>query len=135
GSGKTSNALIMAREIQNKTGKTVVVFDGEQTITDSHLERFNVDKSKLILYKDSVLENMLDNAEAFSQSEDVGAILIDSIKSFYSLVVEAKSAEDNHIGIEAKKIGSRFAIINANCARRGIGFIVLNQWSQDPGTM
>lgn len=135
GSGKTSNALIMAREIQNKTGKTVVVFDGEQTITDSHLERFNVDKSKLILYKDSVLENMLDNAEAFSQSEDVGAILIDSIKSFYSLVVESKSAEDNHIGIEAKKIGSRFAIINANCARRGIGFIVLNQWRQDPGTM
>lgn len=135
GSGKTSNALIMAREIQKKTNKVVVIFDGEQTITDSHLSRFGVDKTKLILYKDSVLENMLDNAEAFSQSEDVGGILIDSIKSFYSLAVEAKSAEDNHIGIEAKKIGSRFAIINANCARRGIGFIVLNQWRENPGTM
>lgn len=135
GSGKTSKALIMGREIQKKTGKTVVIFDGEQTITDSHINRFGLDKSKLIVYKDSVLEGMLDNAEAFSQSEEIGAIIIDSVKSFYSVAVESKSAEDNHIGIEAKKLGTRFPIINANCARRGIGFIVLNQWRENPGVM
>src|SRR5690606_29092177 len=77
-SGKTSIALIVAKKVQEKTGKTVVVLDGEQTITDSHIERFGLDKSKLIVYKDSVLENMLDTAEAFSQSEEVGAIIIDS---------------------------------------------------------
>lgn len=136
GSGKTSNALIMVREAQKKyPNKTAVVFDGEQTITDSHIERFGLNKSKLIVYKDSVLEDMLDNAEAFSNSEEVCAIMIDSVKSFYSKVVEAKSAEDNTIGIEARKIGARFAIINANCARRGISFIVLNQWRENPGAM
>ena len=135
GSGKSSNALIMAKKIQDKTSKTVVLLDGEQTITDSHIERFGLDKNKLIVYKDSVLENMLDTAEAFSQSEDVGAIIIDSVKSFYSIAVEAKSAEDNHIGIEAKKLGTRFPIINANCARRNIAFIVLNQWRENPGAM
>lgn len=136
GSGKTSNALIMVRESQKRyPNKTAIIFDGEQTITDSHIERFGLNKEKLIVYKDSVLEDMLDNAEAFSNSTDVCTIMIDSIKSFYSKVVEAKSAEDNTIGIEAKKIGARFAIINANCARRGISFIVLNQWRENPGAM
>lgn len=135
GSGKSSIALIMARELQKKTGKTVAILDGEQTITDNHIKRFGLDTSKLIVYRDSVLENMLDTAEAFSQSEDICAIIIDSVKAFYSVAVEAKSAEDFHIGIEAKKFGTRFPIINANCARRGIAFIPINQWRENPGAM
>jgi hypothetical protein len=129
GSGKSSIALLIAKDIQEKyTNKTVVVLDGEQTITDSHVERFKLDKSRLIVYKDSVLENMLDTAEAFSQSEDIGGIIIDSVKAFYSVAVEAKSAEDYSIGVEAKKLGTRLPIINANCARRKTALIVLNQW-------
>jgi RecA/RadA recombinase len=135
GSGKSSIALIIGRELQKKTGKTVVILDGEQTITDSHIERFGLDTSKLIVYRDSVLENMLGTAEAFSQSEDVCAIIVDSVKAFYSVAVEAKSAEDYTIGIEAKKFGTRFPIINANCARRGIAFIPINQWRENPGAM
>lgn len=136
GSGKSSIALIKAKNLQTKfPTKTVVVLDGEQTITDSHIERFGLDKDRLIVYKDSVLENMLDTAEAFSQSEDVCGIIIDSVKAFYSVAIEAKSAEDFSIGVEAKKIGTRFPIINANCARRGIAFIVLNQWRENPGVM
>lgn len=135
GSGKSSIALIIARELQKKTGKTVVILDGEQTITDSHIKRFGVDTSKLIVYRDSVLENMLDTAEAFSQSEDICGIIIDSVKAFYSIAVEAKSAEEYSIGIEAKKFGTRFPIINANCARRNIAFIPINQWRENPGAM
>lgn len=135
GSGKSSIALIIGRELQKKTGKTVVILDGEQTITDNHIKRFGLDTSKLIVYRDSVLENMLDTAEAFSQSEDVCAIIIDSVKAFYSIAVEAKSAEEYSIGVEAKKFGTRFPIINANCARRGIAFIPINQWRENPGAM
>lgn len=135
-SGKSSIALIMAKELQIKyPNKTVGILDGEQTITDSHIERFGLDKSRLIVYRDSVLENMLDTAEVLSQTEDISGIIIDSIKAFYSIVVEAKSAEEYSIGVEAKKIGTRFPIINANCARRGIAFIVLNQWRENPGAM
>lgn len=136
GSGKTTLSLIKAKKLQDKyPNKTVVVFDGEQTITDSHIERCRLDKNRIIVYKDSVLENMLDSAEAFSQSEDISGILIDSVKAFYSVAIEAKSAEDFSIGVEAKKLGTRFPIINANCARRGIAFIVLNQWRENPGVM
>lgn len=132
GSGKSSIALLIAKDIQEKTGKTVVVLDGEQTITDNHIERFGLDKTKLIVYKDSVLENMLDTAEAFSQSVDIGGIIIDSVKAFYSVAVEAKSAEEYSIGVEAKKLGTRLPIINANCARRKTALIVLNQWRENP---
>jgi RecA/RadA recombinase len=136
GSGKSSIALIMAERLQQKyPNKTVAILDGEQTITDSHVERFKLNKSKLIIYRDSVLENVLDTAEAFSQSEDISGIILDSVKSFYSVAVEAKSAEDYTIGIEAKKFGTRFPIINANCARRGIAFIPINQWRENPGAM
>lgn len=136
GSGKSSMALIMGKKIQDDyPNKVIIYLDGEQTITDSHLERFGLDKERIIVYKDSVLENMLDTAEAFSQSEDVSAIIIDSVKSFYSVAVEAKSAEEYSIGIEAKKFGTRFPIINANCARRGIAFIPINQWRENPGAM
>ena len=136
GSGKSSIALIKARELQIKfPTKTVAMLDGEQTITDSHVERFGLDKTRLIVYKDSVLENMLDTAEIFSQSEDICGIIIDSIKAFYSVAIEAKSAEDFSIGVESKKLGTRLPIINANCARRGIALIVLNQWRENPGVM
>lgn len=136
GSGKSSLALIKAKKLQVKfPDKTVAVLDGEQTITDSHIERFELDKNRLIVYKDSVLENMLDTAEAFSQSEEISGIIIDSIKAFYSVAIEAKSAEDFSIGVEAKKLGTRLPIINANCARRGTALIVLNQWRENPGVM
>lgn len=135
GSGKSSIALIIAREIQKSTGKTVVIMDGEHTVTDSHITRFGLDRSKLIVYKESNLEEMLDTTELLSTAEDIGGIVVDSIKSFYSSAVEAKAAEDNHMGIEAKKIGSRFSIIHSNIARRKIAFIVLNQWRENPGSM
>ena len=100
GSGKSSIALIIAGELQKKfPEKTVVVLDGEQTITDSHVERFDLNKDKLIVYKDSVLESMLDTAEAFSQSDEVSGIVIDSVKAFYSTAIEAKSAEEFSIGV------------------------------------
>ncbi len=136
GSGKSSIALIIARQLQKiYPEKTVVVLDGEQTITDSHIRRFNLNKDKLVVYKDSVLESMLDTAEAFSQSDEVSGIVIDSIKAFYSIAIEAKSAEDFSIGVESKKLGTRLPIIHANCARRGTALVVLNQWRENPGAM
>lgn len=134
-SGKTSISLVIAQRAQEKTGKNVVILDGEQTVTDSHIDRFGLDRSKLILYKDSALENMLDIAESFSTSEEVCTIIIDSVKAFFSIAVESKSAEDFTIGIEAKKLGTRLPIIHANCARRGIQLIILNQWRENPGAI
>lgn len=131
-SGKTSLAASAMREVQ-KTGKIAVLFDVEGTFDESYIDRFNLDKDLLLHITGSNLEEMLDTAEAISTSDDVGIIVIDSIPIFFSKVVEDKSAEDNTIGVEAKKFNARFPIIYGNCVRRGISIVGLTFYKLNPG--
>ena len=135
GSGKTSIALLAAANEQRTTGRYVVFYDGEASLNDSYLERFGVDKSKLIYIKGRNLEEMLDTVEALSKADDIGMIIIDSIPIFVSSVVEDKSAEDNTIGVEAKKFSARMAIIEGNCSRRDICLTALTFYTLNPGSM
>ncbi len=135
GSGKTSIALLAAANEQKTTGKFVVFYDGEASLNESYLERFGVNKDKLIYVKGRNLEDMLDTVEAFSMADDVGMIIIDSIPIFVSSVVEEKSAEDNTIGVEAKKFTARMAIIEGNCSRRDICLTALTFYTLNPGSM
>lgn len=135
GSGKTITAMRVAANAQKKTGKFVVIFDGEGTIDDSYYERSGLDKNKTYHIKGSNLESMLDTAEAFSGADDVCMIIIDSIPVFFSSAVEAKSAEDNTIGIEAKKYNARMPIIKGKCINRGISLLAITFYKLDPGAM
>lgn len=135
GSGKTSIALLAAANEQRETGKYVVFYDGEGSMSESYLSRFGVDKDLLIYRKGRNLEEMLDTIEALSLADNVGMIIIDSIPIFVSSVVEEKSAEDNTIGVEAKKFTARMAIIEGNCSRRNICLTALTFYTLNPGSM
>lgn len=135
GSGKTTYALLAAAAMQRQLGKYVVYFDGEYTIDNSYMDRTNINRDLFIYRKGSNLEEMLDEVEEFSKSEDIGMIVIDSIKSFTSKVVEEKSAEQDTIGVEAKKLNARMGVINGNTSRRNIALLVLNQLRVNPGQM
>ena len=135
GSGKTIIAMRIAARAQKTTGKFVVVFDGEGTMDDSYYERSGLDKSKTYHVKGNNLEDMLNIAEAFSSSDDICMIIIDSIPIFFSTVVESKSAEDNTIGVEAKRFNSRMPIIYGKCNNRNIGIIALTFYKLNPGAM
>lgn len=134
GSAKTSIALITAANEQ-KNGKYVVFYDGEGSLNQSYIDRFGINKDLLITYKDRNLENMLDTIELLSTADDVGMIIIDSIPSFNSTVVEDKSASDNTIGVEAKKWTARMSIIEGNCQRRNIALVGLTFYKLNPGAM
>lgn len=131
-SGKTSLAASAMRAIQDE-GKVAVVLDGEGTFDQSYIERFNLDKDLLLRIPGANLEDMLDTVEAISKSDEVGVIVIDSIPIFSSRVVEEKSADDNTIGIEAKKFNARMPIIYGNCVRRNISLIGLTFYKLNPG--
>jgi protein RecA len=131
GSGKTSVTMLTAKNVQ-KEGKVVVYFDGEATVNQSYIDRFGIDKSLFLHYNGGNLEEMLDAAEALSTAEEVGMIIIDSIPIFTSKVVEDKSAEDNTIGIEAKKFNARMPIIYGNCTRRNIALVAINFYKKNP---
>jgi recombination protein RecA len=135
GSGKTSIALLAAANEQRDTGNFVVFYDGEGSMNDSYLDRFGLNKDLLIYHKGRNLEDMLDYIEAMSLADNVGMIIIDSIPIFVSSVVEEKSAEDNTIGVEAKKFTARMAIIEGNCSRRNICLTALTFYTLNPGTI
>lgn len=134
GSAKSSIALITAHNCQ-KEGKYVVYFDGEGSTNESYLQRFCIDKDLFIYHKGRNLEDMLDSAEAFSTTEDVGMIIFDSIPIFTSTIVENKSASDNHMAVEARRWTARFPIIEGNAIRRNICLLGLSFYTMDPGAM
>lgn len=135
GTGKSSKALMAIKEEQTATGRIGVYYDGEGTLEDSYIERMGVDRSKLLVVKGRNLEEMLDSVELFSKADDVGVIVIDSIPIFVSSVVEAKSAGDNNMAVEARKYTARMPIIEANCMNRDITLLGITSYKLDPGAM
>lgn len=135
GSGKSSLALLACKNIIEDTGKTAVYFDGEGTLNDSYIDRMGVDRNRLIIRAGRNLETMLDEAELFATSEDVGIIVIDSIPIFTSSVVEDKSASDSTMSVEARKYASRMPIIEGYCMNRKIVLLGLTSYRLDPGAM
>jgi len=135
GTGKSSKALLAIKEEQEATGRIGVYYDGEGTLEDSYIERMGVDRTKLLVVRGRNLEDMLDSVELFSKADDVGVIVIDSIPIFVSSVVEAKSAGDNNMAVEARKYTARMPIIEANCMQRDITLLGLTSYKLDPGAM
>lgn len=135
GTGKSSKALLAIKEEQEATGRIGVYYDGEGTLEDSYIERMGVDRTKLLVVRGRNLEEMLDSVELFSKADDVGVIVLDSIPIFVSSVVEAKSAGDNNMAVEARKYTARMPIIEANCMLRDITLIGITSYKLDPGAM
>lgn len=134
GTGKSSISLLACKDVISK-GKIAVYYDGEGTLEDSYFERMGINKHNFILRQGRNLEAMLDEAEMFAQTDDVGIIVFDSIPIFKSSIVEEKSASDYVIGIEAQRWGARMTIIEGYAVARDICLLGLSHWKKDPGVM
>lgn len=138
GAGKTSFALTVGKDVTDNK-KHVIYFDGEHSVKKSEYsfpaKDLGVDMDYFIHHKGSNLEEMLDAAEAFATSEDVGMIVIDSIKAFNPTAMEEKSAEQTGMGNQARKYGERINILLDLCERRNILLLGINQWRTDLGVM
>jgi len=136
--GKTSFSLTVAKDVTDKK-KHVIYFDGEHSIKKSEysfpVKDLGVDMDYFVHHKGSNLEEMLDAAEAFATSEDVGMIVIDSIKAFNPTAIEEKSAEQTGMGNQARKYGERINILLDLCERRNILLLGINQWRTDLGVI
>lgn len=138
GAGKTSSALAVAKDVTDRK-KYVAYFDGEHSVKKSEhsfpAKDLGVNMDYFVHHKGSNLEEMLDAAEAFATSEDVGMIVIDSIKAFNPTAMEEKSAEQTGMGNQARKYGERINILLDLCERRDILLVGINQWRTDLGVM
>lgn len=135
GVGKSSISLLACKDVIERTGKIAVYFDGERTLSDSYFSRMGIPKDKFVHRVGRNLENMLDEAELFAQSEDVGIIIMDSIPIFTAAAIEAKSAIENSIGNAAKRYTGRMPIIEGYASTRDICIIGLTSYKLNPGAM
>lgn len=135
GTGKTSIALKALKDSNERLGKIGVFWDAENTMGQSYLDRMGVSQGNLLIEKHRNLEYMLDSVEALSLADNLGVIILDSIPVFVSSTVEAKSASENNMAVEARKFTSRMPIIEGNCAKRDIAIIGLTSYKLDPGAM
>ncbi len=135
GVGKSTIALLACKDTIVRRKKLAVYFDGEKTLNDSYFERTGLPKDMFIHRTGRNLEEMLDEAELFAQSEDVGIIVFDSIPIFVASAVEAKSAGENTIGNEAKRFTARMPIIEGFAGKRDICLLALTSYKLNPGSM
>jgi RecA/RadA recombinase len=135
GVGKSSISLLACKDVMERTGKIAVYFDGEKTLNESYFKRMGINKDKFVHRVGRNLENMLDEAELFAQSEDVGIIIMDSIPIFTPAAIEAKSAIENSIGNAAKRYTGRMPIIEGYASSRDICIIGLTSYKLNPGVM
>jgi RecA/RadA recombinase len=135
GTGKTSIALKAIKDSNERLGKVGVFWDAEGTMEQSYLDRMGVTEDYFLPEKSRNLEYMLDTVEALATADDVGVIVLDSIPVFVSSVVEAKSAGDNNMAVEARKFTARMPIVEGNCAKRNIAIIGLTSYKLDPSAM
>lgn len=135
GTGKTSIALKAVKDSNERLNKIGVYWDAEGTMEKSYLQRMGVKEEYFLPEKSRNLEHMLDTIEALATADDVGVIILDSIPVFVSSVVEAKSAGDNNMAVEARKFTARMPIVEGNCVKRDIAIIGLTSYKLDPGAM
>lgn len=135
GVGKSSIALLACKDTIERRGKIAVYFDGERTLSDGYFSRMGIPKDKFVHRIGRNLETMLDEAELFAQSEDVGIIIMDSIPIFTAAAVEAKTAIENSIGNAAKRYTGRMPIIEGYASSRDICILGLTSYKLNPGAM
>ena len=135
GVGKSSISLLACKYTSEKRGKVSVYFDAEGSVHDGYFKRMGVDTHNIIRRPIRNLESMLDEAELFAQSEDVGLIILDSIPIFTATAIEAKTANENSIGNEAKRFTQRMPIIEGYAVARDICIIGLTSYKLNPGAM
>lgn len=135
GVGKSTIALLACKDTIERRKKVAVYFDGEKTLNESYFERTGLPKDMFVHRTGRNLEEMLDEAELFAQSEDVGIIVFDSIPIFVASAVEAKSAGENTIGNEAKRFTARMPIIEGFAGKRDICLLALTSYKLNPGSM
>lgn len=101
--GKTTIALKLVAETQRlMPDKTVAWIDAETTLDNRWAARLGVDLSKLYVMEPDYGERALDFAATALKAEDLSLLVLDSIPALLPQVIKEDSAEDQHMGNQAR---------------------------------
>ncbi|PLC14168.1 hypothetical protein BV582_21615 [Bacillus paralicheniformis] len=137
-SGKTTISLKVAAEFQKLSrlsshvlyGKKVVFIDAEHALDPLHAEALGVDisqESGMLIAQPNSGEEAYDLMSTLISSGQVGLIIGDSLPSFVPRKVIDGSAEDNHIGLQARLNSQMLPVINNQASKNDCLVIMINQ--------
>jgi recombination protein RecA len=144
-SGKTTVALKTIATFQQYAkqeghpfyGKKAAFIDAEHALDPFHAQALGVDISRegMLISQPNSGEEAYDLMEALILSGHVGIIVGDSLPSFIPKAVIDGSAEDNHIGLQARLNSKCLAKINSLAAKHNVLVIMINQIREKVGVM
>lgn len=145
-SGKTTLALHTIATFQKYAkdpnhpfyGKKAVFVDAEHALDPLHAQALGVDISEetgmLVIQPDSG-EQAYDVIISLILSGQVGIIIGDSLPSFIPQKVIDGSAEDNHIGLQARLNSQMLPVVANHAAKHNCLVIMINQIREKVGVM
>lgn len=105
-SGKTTMALKIAGNAQKQYPKQrVVLVDIEGTFDAVWAEKNGVDTDELILLQPETGESAVDMVDAMIRTKEVSLVIADSIAALVPMKEVESSAEDAHVGLQARLVG------------------------------
>ncbi|MCY8577574.1 recombinase RecA [Bacillus haynesii] len=145
-SGKTTLALKVVAEFQKNArlkshvfyGKKAVFIDAENALDPFHAQSLGVDISEetgMLISQPECGEQAYDLMTTLILSGQVGLIVGDSLPSFVPKKVIDGSAEDNHIGVQARLNSKMLPIIAKHASKMNCLVIMINQLREKVGVM
>ncbi len=145
-SGKTTLALRTIAEFQKSSkiiphvfyGKKSIFIDAEHALDPFHAEALGVDITKetgMMIIQPNNGEEAYDAMVSLILSGQVGIIVGDSLPSFIPKKVIDGSAEDNHIGLQARLNSQMLPVIAKHASDHDCLVIMINQIREKVGVM
>lgn len=111
----------------------VVVIDVEGTKDMVWAEKLGVDLDRLLLFQPETGEAAVDVADAVTRSKEVSLVIVDSLAAMSPMKELENSAEDAHVGLQARLIGGMIRKLTAGVIaerRRGhnVAILFINQF-------
>jgi recombination protein RecA len=132
--GKTMLACkIVANAQQQYPDKKVVYIDIEGTFDEIWARKLGVNTDELILVQPETGESAVDIADALVGTEEVCAVVIDSIAALTPMAESSSSAEDAMVGVQARLVGRMIrkttqSMINERKRGHEVALLFLNQF-------
>ena len=93
--------------------QTAVKIDVEGTHDSTWSAKLGVDIDKLLVYSPETGESAIDVADAMVRTKEVSIIMVDSIAALTPMKEVDSSAEDAHVGLQARLVGGLIRKVNA----------------------
>lgn len=132
--GKTTLCLHVIAQAQQLGGR-VAYIDAEQTLNTDLAESLGVKVDDLLISQPFCGEDGLSIAQTLMESQEIMAIVIDSVDALVPRSELEGDFGDNHMGVKGRMMNQAMRKMNATVAQTGTALIFTNQIRDKLGVM